>query len=47
MVGATVDLYCEDYWKKPKKDTWDDDKSVLVPTNLYLLCFLLAGTTGS
>ena len=26
MVGATVDLYCEDYWKKPKKDTWDDDR---------------------
>ena len=26
MVGATVDLYCEDYWKKPKKDTWDEDK---------------------
>ena len=26
MVGATVDLYCNDYWKKPKKDSWDDDK---------------------
>ena len=26
MVGATVDLYCNDYWKKPKLDSWDSDK---------------------
>ena len=28
LVGSTVDLYCQDYWKKPKKDSWDDDKWV-------------------
>jgi len=27
MVGATVDLYCGDYWKKPKKDSWDDNST--------------------
>jgi len=34
LVGSTVDLYCEDYWKKPKKDTWDDDKTDGIVTAL-------------
>ena len=25
-VGTSVDLYCTDYIKKPKRDVWDDDK---------------------
>ena len=26
-VGTTVDLYCADYVKKPKRDIWDTDKN--------------------
>ena len=39
-MGSTVDLYCEDYWKKPKKDTWDDDKYNLM-TLFLTMCNLL------
>jgi hypothetical protein len=38
MVGATVDLYCEDYWKKPKKDSWDDNKSVALTKYRIQIC---------
>ena len=37
QIGATVELFCSDYWKKPKKDSWDDDKldGLLTATCLY------------
>ena len=44
-MGSTVDLYCEDYWKKPKKDTWDDDKYNLMPLFLTMCNLLILSRT--